>query len=184
MSAVFPHASDVDPALRRAALTLHATADQDRERVLAGLPEKARPLLKKLLAELADLGIPRDPAMVHIALRQADPADVAKESSRVAESELHQLNLPALSECLRNEPPALVACALAVLPARVRASLLAEWPLALRHRLPPTVLEDVPPQLQEVLMEQLRALTPAARTRATLVRRAIAWVVRALKGLR
>ena len=55
-----------DPAtpIRRAALLLHAMAPVDRNWVLAQLPASGRTRLKTLLRDLAELGIPNDPALL------------------------------------------------------------------------------------------------------------------------
>lgn len=82
--------------LRRAALSLHGLAEQDRSWVLAALRPEQRAMLQPMLAELRELGIPADAAL-HGTLLDG-PARV-----------LDAQDLAALAGVLREEPPKLGA---------------------------------------------------------------------------
>jgi hypothetical protein len=84
-----------DP-LRQSALALHALAAQDRAWVLAALPEGQRAALQPLLAELEEIGIPRDADL----LRAVQPPAARQRSTG---------DLEALARLLRREPPGVAA---------------------------------------------------------------------------
>ena len=88
-----------DP-LRQSALALHALASQDRAWVLAALPEGQRAALQPLLAELEEIGIPRDADLL-----QAVQPPAARQRSAG--------ELDALARLLRREPPGVAAVFLA-----------------------------------------------------------------------
>jgi len=182
VTAVFSSSSDVNPALRRAALTLYATHSDDREWVLARLSERDHPSLKELLAELASLGIPRDPELVRFALSQG--------AAEIATRPLQKLGrIGDAARCaavLESEPIALVACALAVVPDLIRAQILEQLSPNLQRKLQSEPAVQVPPRLREVLMHQLtEQFGQDARggARASL-RAAVSSLFRALRGRR
>lgn len=95
--------------LRRAALTLHALSDGDREWMLDSLAPRERQSLEPLLADLRALGIPRDPSLV--------PSGPADESHRRSWPEaLDARELAALERVLAAEPVAVTRVLLAMQP--------------------------------------------------------------------
>jgi hypothetical protein len=106
--------------VRRAALLLHAMAPGDRDWMLAQLPAAGRARLQGLLGELAELGIPRDPALLKQVAGGEVPAaeptlDVPRgEPGCEAPSAVVAAADPArLAVALREEPVDLVAALLA-----------------------------------------------------------------------
>lgn len=84
-----------DP-LRQSALALHALAAQDRAWVLAALSEGQRAVLQPLLAELEEIGIPRDADLLQAV---QPPATGARSSGE----------LDVLARLLRREPRGVAA---------------------------------------------------------------------------
>ncbi len=122
-------------ALRRAALTLHALSEHDRQWMLQRLAVPQQEALRQHLAELAELGIPRDQGLIDEALaRPTGSTDWRERLAGVAAGELEAL--------LRHEPAGAVARILAAGP----------WPW---HQ---ALLASLPPERAEAI-EQARALT-------------------------
>ena len=107
---------------RQAALTLQAMTAADRRWMLSQLAADQRALMETLLAELAELGIPADPALLEQALRDgAAPAGAngaAGEPDDDAERALRLADPARLAQLLQHEPDQLVA----------RLLLAADWP--------------------------------------------------------
>ncbi len=110
----------VSEGMRKAALTAHALAAPDREWVLQQLPAGQRQALLALLQELEDLGIPRDRSLVSQALRSS-PASPAPS----APGPFDAVKVESLWKGLANEPVAVKAACLALLPPLKREEVLA-----------------------------------------------------------
>lgn len=110
---------------RRAALSLHALHDADRDWVLASLPSMAGERLRLLLRELQDLGIPRQ-AVPEATWADPQPGTVAYLWT------LQDDEVVWLAGLLRAEPPAIAATLLGVHPwpwrERLRALLNSPLP--------------------------------------------------------
>lgn len=111
-----------DVPLRRAALTLHAFAQQDRAWMLNSLPEEDRQSLGRLLAELEELGIPQDPALAAAVLPES--AGRREEGDCWLEG-LQGAAVIALERVLAREPAAVTRALLSMQPWPWRAQLLA-----------------------------------------------------------
>lgn len=83
--------------LRQAALALHAMGEPDRAWVLAALTVEQRESLQALLAELRELGIPQDGALLQCLLDEPQPAATRP-------SVLDQANPAELEATLQHEP--------------------------------------------------------------------------------
>ena len=116
---------------RQAALLLHALAPQDCAWLLAELEPAQRASAQRLLAELRELGIPSDHALLQPVVDTA-PAPQAATARLAA---LSDPELDALASALAKEPPALVA-ALVQAPAFAGCRRLFE-----RLSLPPPAAE-------------------------------------------
>lgn len=116
------------PALRRAALALHATENADRAWLLARIPQDHRPALDRMLADLDTLGLPRDRAMIEELLNRGPASQPAVVNAPVGNDEgLSKLRrcAPAdLAVLLEPEPTALAAHVVALLPMAVRPGVL------------------------------------------------------------
>jgi hypothetical protein len=111
-----------DPAtpIRRAALLLHAMAPVDRDWILTQLPASGRVRLEALLRELAELGIPHDPALLKQVASATGPAvepamDVPRDAPGGAPpfAAVVAADPARLAVVLRDEPIDLVAALLA-----------------------------------------------------------------------
>lgn len=132
-------ALDVSAGRRRAALTLHALAAQDREWLLEQLPAADRTVLGGLLAELQELGIAADADVIRSALAEAAP---------VVDSSKAQ----ALAQVLGREGESLRSVLLSLLPAAQRDAVLAHWPHDLEARPVASAKPAWTPRLQEALL--------------------------------
>lgn len=137
----------VGPALRRAALSLHALQVEDRDWILSALPGGQGDVLRGLLKELQDLGIPAQELLPHP--RDAQPPSPLRTT------------LPPPSGVVARE----LARLLAVEPPRVRSVLLEAHPREWGSRLElpgddgtpagvPTA--DRAPALQEAVLAAVR----------------------------
>jgi hypothetical protein len=121
----------VAPAVRQAALLLHAMPMSDRAWLLEQLPREQRLQLTPLVEELQELGIPQDRVLVEQTLAaqehgQSDmdgpPVDARvkaplPDSQRLL-AQLDSAGCSELADVLRDEPPMLIA----------RLLLLGPWP--------------------------------------------------------
>lgn len=138
--------------LRRAALALHALGGDDREWLLQRLPA-ARESLQQLLAELRELDMPADAAVIRAALSEA-PAITGSAGLQAA----------ALCLVLQAEPRALQSLLLALLSDAERQSVLAEWPEL--QPLPAAIAQaDWAPALREALLQGWREVASSAAGR-------------------
>lgn len=156
----------IGPTVRRAALALYAANTEDREWLMSRLPGRDRPLLEKMLAELASLGMPRDPSMVRSALRESQrPSGEPQNAARL----LQTMDADSLADVLHREPPVLVACALALTPVRIGAMVLERLPPGLRRQVQSIRDADgsdpAPPRLRAALLKQLQQRLPASEFR-------------------
>lgn len=123
---------------RQAALALHGLPEADRAWMLGQLAEPQRVQVSRLLAELAELGIPREPIPIPVAA----PAPMR----------------PGLREALHRESPDFVAALLAAEPWPWKAAYLASLPRARRaaisSRLGARESQPVAPRLQMSLIEK------------------------------
>lgn len=71
-----------DAGLRQAAALIHALAPADRRWAIAQLPAQQRDTVEALLAELTEMGLPRERAIVEAALQQTPSHGVAETSSQ------------------------------------------------------------------------------------------------------
>jgi len=162
--------------LRRAALALHAMEYDDQAWLLTQLPADHRPVLKKMLADLATLGLPRDRNLVEDLLRVSSPQRKAGASRgrAVAEQSLQQLRAaPAadLALLLEHEPPGLAAHAVALLPLAARSPVLELLSAPKRRRVqeilgrtyaeaPPDGAVEAAPRLTEAVCKGVAARLP------------------------
>lgn len=139
------------PALpvRRSALLLHSLCREDREWILARLPDADGAALTGLLAELQALGIPADPGLIDSALHAPDApqdlgaADVSDvpdmpDADRAAAGRhrestpmellgnLSDVQQSALIACLQDEPRGVAAVLLALQPWPWRQAVAAQ----------------------------------------------------------
>jgi Lon protease-like protein len=114
---------------RRAALALHALADDDRVRVLGMLDDPQRSRVQPLLQELQDLGIPRGvaapDAAPHAPQRQAGAVRerLSMIDPLMAATVLDRCGTAAVAALLRVAPPHWTASALAALSPAQRQSV-------------------------------------------------------------
>lgn len=131
-----------DTAARRAALTLHALADEDRAWVLARLQPRQRALVEPLLDELRDLGIVVDPhTLPAIDEANASPATASCRLERLDRDRIAQV-----ARVLEQEAPELARALLAGSDAGWQGALLAAMApeFAQRVRRLPTVSSAAP----------------------------------------
>jgi hypothetical protein len=101
-----------DPApvgLRQAALVLHGLAQDDRDWLLAQLPEASAEDIRPLLVELQALGVPGDPELIRVALQRKVEEVKALQPGfhALAAASVHQM-----LELLADEPDTLIAIVL------------------------------------------------------------------------
>ncbi len=144
---------------RRAALALHAVADEDRDLILAQLPAADQQRLRDYLAELAELGIEGDCGGLD--LPAAAPAGAALLAGASA---------PAMFAVLEHEPAALVAQLLALRDWPWAQPLLALYPASRRDAIRSARVVPAPAR-DRFLLEALAATVaaPAVPVRASLL---------------
>lgn len=144
---------------RHAALLLHAMTPLDRGWMLNALPVGEREEMRRLLAELEELGIERDATLIAEAT-----AHVHAGSAMSDESMLMTLDEPGVQravECLRAEPVGLIAHWLHIAAWPWRDALLRAMEPVQRRRLEGAMAEQssapdgfvVPPGLRAALIE-------------------------------
>lgn len=167
----FPLDAVEPPALRRAALALHATGAADRAWLLAQLPAAHRAALETMLSELAALGVPPDRQLTQRLLAQPvrvppPVAVVAEQDARQGHRWLASVRARDLAAVLQEEPAALVAHVLRLLPAPQREAVLAllMGPLLRQVNEALRTSDDADasaaPRLTRLLLEQLPARLP------------------------
>jgi len=139
------HGADgVPQELRRAALMLHALLPQDRQWLLERLSPERRAQLGALLAELAELGIPRDERLVRDALAIARPASPITAEASDAWATLACQSAGAISTLLEGEPAGLVARLLAMRTWPWADALMQSYDAARRRRVEDSACEAWP----------------------------------------
>lgn len=166
------NATQVAPRnLRHAALLVHAMGDEDRDWILAALPESDRQRLAALLVELREIGVTRDATLLH---RVAAPASTqAQPCAQESFEPLDHRALAALARVLNAEPAQLVACFLDLREWSWRSRLLR---LLEPSRRSPARRTQVAPALQHALVaavgEQIEAERASGAGRQHAFRRA------------
>lgn len=126
---------------RKAALLLHSMAPLDRDWLLERMPDGAREVLRLLLEELAELGIPADAQWVGRLLDTPD-AGAAGAVARPPGTgsgdadflmDIGTDGVQALAQAWIGQPPWLVARALCLRPWPWRPQLLGQLSVAQRH---------------------------------------------------
>jgi hypothetical protein len=140
-------AVEVTSGRRRAALTLHALAVQDRDWLLEQLPLQERLPLRELLAELKELGIPADAQTIRSALAEAE------QTANAALPHAHEHAL-----VLAREPAAIRGALLSLLTDPQRAAVLAEWAQELESRPTGVTRPAWSPRLQDALLKSWQHL--------------------------
>lgn len=134
------------PGHRQSALLLHGLSKPDQRWLLSQLPESDRLILSQHLAELKQLGIPAEPALL-------DKATGARAAS--AAGPLHAAALPMVQQMLADEPVWMVAQVLALAEWPWRDALLASLPDGQRDRVAAVRPAPLHPQAAERLMARL-----------------------------
>lgn len=155
------------PDLRRAALTLHALAEPDRDWVLRRLGTSQQRQVQEHLGELAALGLAADASLVEQALRQGASAPEPQWRNV-----LHACDAQHLLDALRGEPATLVARVLNNGPWPWEKAFLAGLDKLQRARVAKCRVQDMPTsrELDEALLRALAArlaLPPSATATAT-----------------
>ncbi len=146
---------ELDPR-RRAALTLHGLSATDRQWVLGQLRPVQRAELEALLAELVELGIPSDPALVEAALQHPHGTEPSLSMPPPAPIDSSP---QVLAELFRHEPDVLLGLYLDTLET--------------------SGVEQVLRQLPSERVVRLRGAPAAALRQATALREALREVVHA-----
>lgn len=150
---------------RRAALTLHALHVDDRTWVLAQLGSPQRVELEALLAELTELGIPRDPELVNTALATSHRELPAKQVPKVS----LQAESKALAKLLSAEPDAIALRCLALLDetqrVEVASLLMGDKRVRLKSAAPVTAAPALTAAIARLVTAKLAAQT-ATESRA------------------
>jgi hypothetical protein len=121
---------------RRAALLLHAMSGTSRQWVLEQLPEVQRETLCGLLAELWELGIPADPALLEETLAEQQPPEptgIAPQRAEAQRVRIGKAPLLLLWAVLRDEPAGLIARLLALTDPECERAFLDRMGAAKRH---------------------------------------------------
>jgi hypothetical protein len=159
----------VSPALRQAALSLHALCKEDRDWILAYLPAEQASALRPLLIELRELGIPADAGLVGPLL--AAPA--SQDASELAGDAPDAGSFSALARMLESEPAEVAAALLTDETWPWRSQLLGAFSSAFANDVRKSAAAVVcAPALQAAVrqaidrrLHQLRSSVPATRPR-------------------
>jgi len=154
-------AAELPPPLRRAALTLHALSDADRGWLLAALPGTQRAVLQPLLAELRQLGIPREDAFLAGAQEHGAPAAAAGNDQWLLE--LDDVGVTALAGVLQAQPAQFTQALLALRPWPWRAQLLEALGEQTRSAVLAATLPAPCPRLRAAILQALQPKWQAAR---------------------
>jgi len=122
--------------MRRCALLLHSVGADDQAWLLDRLSDQQRSALRGLLGELAQLGIPRQPELLHEALPAANAARPAPgHPADALIRRLSALSVDRVDGLLRSEPADVIARLLAMAPW--------PWEAALVQRIPAPKQQDI-----------------------------------------
>jgi hypothetical protein len=158
---------------RRCALALHALHPHDREWMLGQLGSRAREDVRKLLAELVELGLPPDPSVVKQALAPHGVANGAETADPQA-----------WATALSHEPVGLVAMAVLDLPGEQREAVLQRMGLVRERQVKQRLLEQRGSTARAARLKEAVALAVSERLQAApTVRKASRWT-RAWQRLR
>ncbi|RSZ40094.1 hypothetical protein EJO66_08105 [Variovorax beijingensis] len=143
---------------RHAALLLHAMAPADRAWMLNALAPSEREGLLGLLAELEALGMERDPTLIAEATAGAPQPPSLPLSDEAVLLALEGSQVHELVECLRAEPPGLIARWLHLADWPWREELLAALEPAQRRRVDAALSamsaeDSTPPAMRAALIE-------------------------------
>jgi hypothetical protein len=117
------------PGTRRAALLLHAMGAEDSRWVMARLADEQQQVLRALLEELAELGIPAQPELIREALGEAVPTNpVSQPQVAPAMRSIAALSADAAHSLLHTESEEFIGRLLALAPWA--------WASEFVHRLP------------------------------------------------
>ena len=148
---------------RHAAVLLHAMSMNDREWIMGRLSEDHRAQLTPMLAELSDLGIPRQQELLlqlqaraaatpHAA---AAPEESAPALPTTPTARLASANETQLKASLLQEPPVFIAAVLSGLPAHRRSELMAALAPAKAERVEARLARATAPALAEAALDLL-----------------------------
>lgn len=180
------------PGLRRVALALHATQAPDRQWLLEQIPLDQRAEVQRMLAELTQLGWPREAQLVQDALRNRKGAQPPRQPARASTPgtapDLNRAQTRHLALLLESEPAVLGAQVLCQQSPTRRQQLLAilSQPKrrAVEHQLKRIARHASPcaqsaPALTEALRQEIahRLATPTP-TRPKLVSMLASWLTR------
>lgn len=124
------------PGMRRSALLLHSVGEDDQAWLLDRLADQQRSTLRGLLGELKQLGIPRQPALLHEAVplaHAASPAPVAPGDALIRR--LSGLPVDCVERMLRSEPADVIARLLALAPWPWEAAFVQRIPALKRQHI-------------------------------------------------
>ncbi|MBT9457020.1 MAG: hypothetical protein IV097_10410 [Burkholderiaceae bacterium] len=161
MSAAHGPASAETQGMRRSALLLHSVGADDQAWLLDRLADQQQSALRGLLGELKQLGIPRQPELLHEALpvaKAASPAPVDPGDMLI--HSLSALSLDRVEELLRGEPADLIARLLALAPW--------PWEAALMQRIPALKQRDIDEHLPSWTAEYAGSRAPRRVDQALL----------------
>lgn len=158
--AASPPAIDPLAGPRKAALLLHAMAGETRLWLLAQLPEAQAEILRSLLAELQELGIPADQDLLREVLADPDLAEAAPDAASQL-SVIEAAGPGSLWLALRDEPAGLVA--------RLLALFDLQWERAFLDQLGPSKRHQVQSLLARFRAEQQDHPAPPDQLRAAFL---------------
>lgn len=161
MSAAHGPAAAETQGMRRSALLLHSVGADDQAWLLDRLTDQQQSALRGLLGELEQLGIPRQPELLHEALpvaNAASPTPVAPGDALIRR--LSALPVDRVDGLLREEPSDVIARLLAMAPW--------PWEAALMQRIPALKQRDVQEHRPSWTAEYAASLAPRRVDRALL----------------
>lgn len=139
---------------RRAALTLHGLQPADREWLMAQLPEGQQAQLGAHLAELVELGIPADRALLDDAMGES--MDLPRPSGASRESSLAHAYCDQVLQLLVVEPDQLIALVVKAGPWSWQEELLERLGVERRGRISRLLRQiELRPGLEEALLTGL-----------------------------
>jgi hypothetical protein len=142
-----PEGTAAATGLRQAALLLHTLPATDRAWMLSQLPDGQRVQMDRLLAEVAELGVPADPSLLDDVVRDAAGALPASRGALSPTTpvvrRLSRLSPTLVAELLQGEPDRLIAQLLR----------LADWDWA------DEALQRLGPSRKRRVLEAVAALT-------------------------
>ncbi|MBV8659141.1 MAG: hypothetical protein JO142_15075 [Burkholderiales bacterium] len=138
--------------LRQTALVLHALDASDRHWMLAQLNAEDRQQLDTHLAELAQLGIPQDGALVEQLLAQLDGASARPGN---AASRLRAASVETMNRVFADEPSWLVSAVLRIEHWAWRDAFLERLDTSRRDRIARNLAAPLPANMATALLAQI-----------------------------